>query len=135
MLAAAGVALIWRQSGGRGRPAPPPATARPAAAEAAAEPAVSDERAALRTLYRGGFGVALIVGAGLLFLYANGALRAAATSLLTALVAIVALGLILAPFWCASCARWPPSGPSASARRSAPRSRRTCTTRCCRRWR
>ena len=77
MLAAAGVALIWRQWGGRGRPAPPPTTARSAATQAAPEPAVSDERAALRTLYRGGFGVALIVGAGLLFLYANGALKIA----------------------------------------------------------
>ena len=99
MLAAAGVALIWRQWGGRGRPAPPPTTARPAAAQAAPEPAVSDERAALRTLYRGGFGVALIVGAGLLFLYANGALSGLGDVALTALVAIVALGLILAPFW------------------------------------
>ena len=99
MLAAAGVALIWRQWGGRGRPAPPPTTARPAATQAAPEPAVSDERAALRTLYRGGFGVALIVGAGLLFLYANGALSGLGDVALTALVAIVALGLILAPFW------------------------------------
>ena len=99
MLAAAGVALIWRQWGGRGRPAPPPTIARPAAAEAAPEPAVTDERAALRTLYRGGFGVALIVGAGLLFLYANGALSGLGDVALTALVAIVALGLILAPFW------------------------------------
>jgi len=99
MLAAAGVALIWRQWGGRGRPAPPPTTARSAATQAAPEPAVSDERAALRTLYRGGFGVALIVGAGLLFLYANGALSGLGDVALTALVAIVALGLILAPFW------------------------------------
>jgi signal transduction histidine kinase len=93
MLAAAGVALVWRQWGGRGRPAPPPATAP------AAEVAGQEERAALRTLYRGGFGVALIVGAGLLFLYANGALSGFGDVALTALVAIAALGLILAPFW------------------------------------
>ena len=43
--------------------------------------------------------MALIVGAGLLFLYANGALSGLGDVALTALVAIVALGLILAPFW------------------------------------
>jgi signal transduction histidine kinase len=93
MLAAAGVALIWRQWSGRGRPAPPPATVPPA------DVAGQEQRAAVRNLYRGGFGVALIVGAGLLFLYANGALSGFGDVALTALVAIAALGLILAPFW------------------------------------
>ena len=93
MLAAAGVALIWRQWGGRGRPAPAPTPAP------TADVTGQEERAALRTVYRGGFGVALIVGAGLLFLYANGALSGLGDVALTALVVIVALGLILAPFW------------------------------------
>ena len=93
MLAAAGVALIWRQWGGRRRPAPPPTTVAPA------DVAGQEQRAAVRNLYRGGFGVALIVGAGLLFLYANGALSGFGDVALTALVAIAALGLILAPFW------------------------------------
>jgi len=93
MLAAAGVALIWRQWGGRGRPAPPRTTVPPA------DVAGQEQRAAVRNLYRGGFGVALIVGAGLLFLYANGALSGFGDVALTALVAIAALGLILAPFW------------------------------------
>ena len=93
MLAAAGVALIWRQWGGRGRPAPAPTPA------STADVTGQEERAALRTVYRGGFGVALIVGAGLLFLYANGALSGLGDVALTALVVIVALGLILAPFW------------------------------------
>ncbi|HEX3317161.1 MAG TPA: ATP-binding protein [Solirubrobacteraceae bacterium] len=92
VLAAAGAALVWRQWGARDRTA---AAAPPADATAAAEP----ERAAVRTLYRGGFGVALIVGAGLLFLYANGALAGFGDVALTAVVAIAALGLILAPFW------------------------------------
>ncbi len=97
VLAASGLALIWRQWGGRGAPAAPPAS--PLRGEPPAEAARQEERAALRTLYRGGFGVALIVGAGLLFLYANGALSGLGDVALTALVAIVALGLILAPFW------------------------------------
>ena len=94
VLASAGAALIWRQWGGRSEAAePPPATAPPA------EAVRHQERAALRTLYRGGFGIALVVGAGLLFLYANGALSGLGDVALTALVAIAALGLILAPFW------------------------------------
>jgi signal transduction histidine kinase len=96
MLAAAGIALVWRQWGGRAEQAPPPATIP---ATPPAEAARQEHRAALRTLYRGGFGVALIVGAGLLFLYANGALSGFGDVALTAVVAIVALGLILAPFW------------------------------------
>jgi signal transduction histidine kinase len=95
VLAAAGVALVWRQWGRRDRPV----AASVAAPDAAAAAAVQPERSALRTLYRGGFGVALIVGAGLLFLYANGALSGFGDVALTALVAIAALGLILAPFW------------------------------------
>jgi signal transduction histidine kinase len=94
VLAVAGVALIWRTWGGRGRPAGEP-VAVPRPEEVPGQP----ERAALRTLYRGGFGIALIVGAGLLFLYANGALSGFGDVALTALVAIAALGLILAPFW------------------------------------
>jgi signal transduction histidine kinase len=97
VLAASGAALIWRQWGGRGVQGPPPTS--PLRAEPQAEAAGREERAVLRTLYRGGFGVALIVGAGLLFLYANGALSGLGDVALTALVAIVALGLILAPFW------------------------------------
>ena len=49
-------------------------------------------------LYRGGFGVALVLGAALLFLYANGALGDARDVVLAVVVAGLALGLILAPF-------------------------------------
>jgi signal transduction histidine kinase len=94
VLAVAGVALIWRTWGGRGRAAGAPVSV-PRAGDLTGQP----ERAALRTLYRGGFGIALIVGAGLLFLYANGALSGFGDVALTAVVAIAALGLILAPFW------------------------------------
>jgi signal transduction histidine kinase len=93
VLAAAGVALVWRQWGRRDRPVAASVVGPDLPA------AVPPERSALRTLYRGGFGAALIVGAGLLFLYANGALSGFGDVALTALVAIAALGLILAPFW------------------------------------
>jgi signal transduction histidine kinase len=52
----------------------------------------------LRDLYRGGFGVALVVGAALLFLSQVDALGAARDAAFTAIVAIFALALILAPF-------------------------------------
>ena len=52
----------------------------------------------LADIYRGGFGVALVVGAALLFLYGNGALGQARDVVLAIVVAATALGLILAPF-------------------------------------
>jgi len=85
VLAAAGAALLWRQSG----PAGP------------GEPAVAEPRpggARMGDLYRGGFAVALVVGAALLFLSSNQVLGAARDAALTAVVVIVALALILAPF-------------------------------------
>jgi signal transduction histidine kinase/phage shock protein PspC (stress-responsive transcriptional regulator) len=94
VLAAAGVALAWRLSG-------PPADE--AIAESGAvytgAPAATERRRALRGAYRGGFGVALIVGAALLFLYANGLLAGLGDLALTVLVVVAAVGLILAPFW------------------------------------
>jgi signal transduction histidine kinase len=49
-------------------------------------------------VYRGGFGIALVLGAALLFLYANGALGQARDVVLAVVVAALALSLILAPF-------------------------------------
>ena len=86
VLAAAGAALLWRYQAER--------DALPDAAEA-----VVRRRATAAGIYRGGFGIALVVGAGLLFLYANGALGAARDAALAALVVVIGLGLILAPFW------------------------------------
>jgi signal transduction histidine kinase len=68
------------------------------AADAGA-PAATERRRALQGAYRGGFGVALIVGAALLFLYANGLLAGLGDLALTVLVVVAAVGLILAPFW------------------------------------
>ena len=80
-LAAFGVALLW----GLSRPEP---IERPAPGPADA-----------RRLSRAGFGIALVLGAALLFLWANGVLDAAGDTALAALVVTLALGLISAPLW------------------------------------
>lgn len=49
--------------------------------------------------YRGGFGVALILGGALLFLYINGALGGAGNVALAVVTAVVVLALVLAPLW------------------------------------
>ncbi len=81
VLAGAGATLLWRQ------------TRTPTAAT---PQAVATERAA--SLYRGGFGVMLVIGAGLLFLYYNGALGALRDVILAFVVVALGLSLILAPF-------------------------------------
>jgi signal transduction histidine kinase len=88
VLAASGAALLWGQSRRPGATAPAPTTAPPEPSGWA--PAIG--------VYRGGFGVALVVGAGILFLYANGALEAASDAALAAVVVLVGVGLVLAPF-------------------------------------
>ena len=96
VLAAAGVALLWGQTRNRADTvAESISEASPPIPEVEAE-----ERQASRIveLYRGGFGVALVVGAALLFLSSNNALGAARDAAFTAIVAIFALALILAPF-------------------------------------
>ncbi|MET0823327.1 MAG: PspC domain-containing protein [Solirubrobacterales bacterium] len=92
ILAAAGAALLWRQSQSLGARSEPPPAPGPRQAERA-EPGHDDAG-----LYRGGFGIALVLGAALLFLYANGALGQARDVVLGVVVAALALGLILAPF-------------------------------------
>jgi signal transduction histidine kinase/phage shock protein PspC (stress-responsive transcriptional regulator) len=93
VLAAAGVALAWRLAG----PGAAETLEDAGAADAAAP--TTERRRALQGAYRGGFGVALIVGAALLFLYANGLLSGLGDFTLTVVVVIAAVGLILAPFW------------------------------------
>ena len=91
VLAATGVALLWRQSrvmqGGPEAEAPAERIDRPAA-----------RRDRLADVYRGGFGVALLIGAVLLFLSANNALGQTRDVILAAIAAVFALALILAPF-------------------------------------
>ena len=100
-LALAGAALLWA---GFRRPRRAPTADRPLYRHADPGPAETEapidrpESERLLDLYRGGFGIALVVGAALLFLSQVDALGAAREVALTAIVAIFALGLILAPF-------------------------------------
>ena len=97
-LAAFGVALLWVRSSRR---AGPPAD-RPAAEATRPQPRpeaqASSTRSRLAEEYSGAFGVLLVVGAALLFLSSNHVLGGVRDAALTAVVVIVALGLILAPF-------------------------------------
>jgi signal transduction histidine kinase len=104
VLAAFGAALLWGRS--RATAADAGATAEVERGwEAPAPPPtrVGDSPAAgsssrLADIYDGVFGVMLVVGAALLFLSSNHILGALGDAALTAVVVIVALGLILAPF-------------------------------------
>ena len=87
VLAAAGGALIWRQSLGG------PAESRTAAR---AEPTVMAPRAADAS--RTGVGVALVIAAGLAFLQASGSLSAARDVVLATLVVAIVIGVIFAPW-------------------------------------
>jgi signal transduction histidine kinase len=91
VLAAFGVTLLWSLT----RSAP----------EDSLEPGAPGmarsrrSREAAGRLSLAGFGAALVLGAGLLFLWVNGVLDAAGDAALAACVVIVGLGLILAPLW------------------------------------
>lgn len=86
VLAAGGAALAWRQFGGRDDTGP--AESRPRFGP-----------------YRGGFGIALLLAAGLLFLYLSGTLKAGGQAALAGLTAVIVIGLVLAPFWIRQTAR------------------------------
>ena len=127
-----GIALLWR------RPSEPEVAA-PTVSETLTAPQPeprppAPERDRLRDIYRGGFGVALIGGAALIVLSLTGALDSLGDA--------VADDRDRDPrprrsSWRrsggASAATSPPSAPSGSARRSAPRWPRTSTTRSSRR--
>jgi signal transduction histidine kinase len=91
VLAAFGVALLWSLT----RPPPEEAPREEVPERARAR----RSREAAGRLSIAGFGVALVLGAGLLFLWANGVLDAAGDAALAALVVIVGLALVLAPLW------------------------------------
>ncbi len=91
VLAAFGVTLLWSLS------RPTPADSAPLEASPAAPSRRSREAAGRLSV--AGFGIALVVGAALLFLWANGVLDAAGDAALAALVVIVGVGLVLAPLW------------------------------------
>jgi signal transduction histidine kinase len=92
VLAAFGVTLLWSLT----RAAPEESTAEAVPDEARR---ARRSREAAGRLSLAGFGAALVLGAGLLFLWANGVLDAAGDTALAALVVIVGVGLILAPLW------------------------------------
>jgi signal transduction histidine kinase len=89
ILAAAGGTLIWRQSTAADTP---PAAPQPARAPRA-RPLPRD------AMGRALVGAALVVGGGLVFLWLNNALAPARDVLLAVVVVVVALTLILAPWW------------------------------------
>ncbi len=89
LLVTAGGALIWRQSKLPPDEAPP--TPRAPSARALRLPADAAGRAAV--------GAALVIGGGLVFLWLNNALQPARDVLLAVVVVVVALTLILAPWW------------------------------------
>jgi signal transduction histidine kinase len=86
VLAAFGAALLWERS----RPTTT-AVGRDSTAFARAGSGLADR-------YRGIFGVLLVIGAALLFLSSNDILGGLRDAALTAVVVVVAVGLILAPF-------------------------------------
>jgi signal transduction histidine kinase len=106
VLIAAGGALIWRQSlgGPEERPAVEPSAPVRAATPTRAEVTIAESRRTFVAVSRTGLGIALVVAAGFVFLQATGALSAARDVLLALLVAVVVLGVILAP-WIARLVR------------------------------
>ena len=97
LLAGGGAALIWRQSQGAEMVEPPPeARARPGGG--AGRPR-RQFRLARPSLSLVALGATLVVGAGFVFLWLNDALGAARDVVLAVAVVVVALGLILAPWW------------------------------------
>jgi signal transduction histidine kinase len=101
VLVAAGGALIWRQS--VGRPGAPGTSVVPAAgvpAGAHALPLLEDEgESRPAVISRIGIGVTLVITAAIVFLQFTGALAAASDVALGALVVVIALAVIFAPFF------------------------------------
>jgi signal transduction histidine kinase/phage shock protein PspC (stress-responsive transcriptional regulator) len=84
VIAAGGAALLWRQLTGPRKP-----DTRQRSRFGSRDPAK----------YRVPFGIALVLGAGLLFLYINGALNAGGDAALAVVTVVVVAALVLAPLW------------------------------------
>jgi signal transduction histidine kinase len=89
VLAAFGAALLWERSRANG-------TAQ--VAEPAPSPPPTPVTSRFADLYGGVFGVLLVIGAALLFMSSNNILGGLRDAALTAVVVVVSIGLILAPF-------------------------------------
>lgn len=109
-VAAVGALLIWRAPGvaprcHRGWAAhrsyeSPPSRHEPPSWESRSRESPARLRALGRPeVSRGGLGVALVLAAGFVFLWANGAIRPAGEALLAAFAVLVAVALIFAPSW------------------------------------
>jgi signal transduction histidine kinase len=97
VLAAFGAAVLWERSRASGTEREPARSdARPSGHSSGSPPALSPMR--LADPYRGVFGVLLVAGAALLFLSSNNILGGLRDAALTAVVVLVAIALILAPF-------------------------------------
>jgi signal transduction histidine kinase len=100
ILAAAGGALIWRQSQEGSDPdtafRATPAVSEPRAPPRGSDPLVRLPRNAFGRVF---VGAALVVGGALVFLWLNDALQPARDVLLAVVVVLIALTLILAPWW------------------------------------
>jgi phage shock protein PspC (stress-responsive transcriptional regulator) len=98
VLAVAGATLLWAQTRRTPKVAEIGAGRRPVRRPGPEQSPTGPDEGRFLDLYRGGFGIALVIGAALLFLSQNDALGAARDAAFTAIVAIFALALILAPF-------------------------------------
>jgi phage shock protein PspC (stress-responsive transcriptional regulator)/two-component sensor histidine kinase len=94
VLAAAGAAVIWRQSSSGPPRAVPEPDAAPSPARGLALPKLG-----AGALGRAALGAALVVGAAIIFLQANDALGAGRDAVLAVIVITIGLGLILTPWW------------------------------------
>lgn len=119
VLAAAGAGLLWRQFSGtsgadgssdleEGETSETPAWAASSETTRTRQTGSGSETAPLSATnrprsrfgpYRGAFGLALVIGAAVLFLYINGVFDRAGNAALLALTVIVVLALVLAPLW------------------------------------
>jgi phage shock protein PspC (stress-responsive transcriptional regulator) len=98
LLAGGGAALIWRQSAASAPAEAPPEPPRRVRPDRPHDP-VRALRLPTPALGPAAIGVLLVVAAGLVFLWFNDALAPARDVLLAVVVVIVALTLILAPWW------------------------------------
>src|SRR6185295_6679238 len=98
LLAGGGAALIWRQSAASAPPAEPPAAPERARPDRPVDP----QRALRLPTPEAGpaaIGATLVIAAALVFLWLNDALAPARDVILAVLVVVIALTLILAPWW------------------------------------
>ena len=99
LLAGAGAALIWRQSAAAAPAEAPPVVERVRVGGAGSPDPFRARRLPTPALGPAAIGVGLVVAAGLVFLWLNDALAPARDVILAVVVVVVALTLILAPWW------------------------------------